>query len=90
MNKIFHLLNVQNFSHFDAQMHHKPLHPTQTPRTFTYEPVWQSSNHHIQVCGIGQAFKKPVTCSTLHGLKAPSVLKRGHCTPRGVTLQPGR
>ena len=69
MYKIFHTLMYKCI--------HKPLHPTQTLRTFTYEPVWQSSNHHIQVCQIGQAFKKPVMCSTLHGLKAPSVLNIG-------------
>ena len=30
---------------------HKPIHHAQTPKTpreFTYEPVWQSSNHHMQ------------------------------------------
>ena len=30
---------------------HNPKYHTQTPkipRTFIYEPVWQSSNHHVQ------------------------------------------
>ena len=43
MNEIFHILMYKCI--------HKPIHHTQTPkipRAFTFEPAWQSSNHHIQ------------------------------------------
>ena len=56
MNKRFHIL-MYNYIH-------KPIHHTQIPkipRAFTYEPVWQSSNHHIQIfrsCQIGKTLGK--------------------------------
>ena len=43
MNEIFHILMYK--------CTHKPTYHTQTPKipkTVTFEPVWQSSNHHIQ------------------------------------------
>ena len=33
----------ENFSHIDVQMHSQD-----TAQAFAYQPVWQSSNHHIQ------------------------------------------
>ena len=83
MNEISHILMYKCI--------HKTIDHTQTPkipRTFTYEPVWESSNHHIQkfanfVNLTKHLEKKPILCfmSLCRSQTLPVALSGMYTTP---------